>query len=254
MYLPLHNVSAGKKYYFRIPVTKLSFFTVSLPLFSFIICVLLTMYKDFDRANKTHCNIPNIFPSISASIGNYEPQITIWKTAIYTHAPLRFILIYLRWDYYKSIIRDDCRIIVKLAVSLNIIENITLLGLTHWTSSLNYSYHEVCFKTFIAASLLYMVFICILLTKCRRRPNITLLERYSVKLKWRLFLVNASTFTMAAYFFLRHNSLCEPYVYSIFAFSEYIVVVSNILYHCTTVYDLHSHFITISKHGVTIEK
>ncbi|XP_053612361.1 post-GPI attachment to proteins factor 2 [Plodia interpunctella] len=253
MYIPLHNATA-KRFYFKIAVTKLSVITVSLPLFSFLTCVLITMYKDFDRANKTHCNIPNIFPSISASIGNYEPQITIWKTAIYIHAPIRFMLIYLRWDYYRSIMRDDCITIVKLAVSLNIIENIMLLGLTHWTSSLHYSYHEKCFKTFIASSLFYMILICILLTKCRRRPNISSIEKYSLKLKWRLFFINASTFAMAAYFFLRHNSLCEPYVYSIFSFSEYMVVVSNILYHFTTVYDLHSHFISISRHGISIEK
>lgn len=137
MYLPLHNVS-GRKYFVRIPVTKLGFFTVSLPLFAFITCVLLTMYKDFERANNTHCKVPNIFPSISASIGNYEPQNTIWKTAIYVHAPVRFFIIYLRWEYYRNIIRENCVIIVKMAVFLNVIENLALIGLTHWTSSENY--------------------------------------------------------------------------------------------------------------------
>lgn len=97
------------------------------------------MYKDFESANNTHCKVPNVFPSISASIGNYEPQITIWKTAIYLHAPIRFYLVYLRWKYYTSIIQEDCLIIVKLAVFLNVIENMTLIGLTHWTSSRNYS-------------------------------------------------------------------------------------------------------------------
>lgn len=142
MYLPLHNVSK-RKYFIRIPVTKLCFFTVSLPLFAFISCVLMTMYKDFEKANKTHCKVPNIFPSISASIGNYEPQNTLWKYAIYIHAPIRFFLIYLRGQYYRSIIRDDCFILVKLAVVLNTIENIALLGLTHWTSSLYYRKYKL---------------------------------------------------------------------------------------------------------------
>ncbi|XP_028176181.1 post-GPI attachment to proteins factor 2 [Ostrinia nubilalis] len=252
MYLPLHNVS-GRKYFIRIPVTKLGFFTVSLPLFAFTTCVLLTMYKDFEKANHTHCQVPNIFPSISASIGNYEPQSTIWKTAIYIHAPVRFFIIYLRWEYYKSVIRENCIMIVKMAVFLNIIENLALLGLTHWTSSQNYPYHEVCFKTFIGASIIYMFFTCMMLTKYRRRPNITSLEMHSVKLKWRSFFVNVGSFAFAAYFFLRHNRLCEPYVYSMFGFSEYIVVISNITFHLTTVYDLQVQFVYFSKRGIATE-
>lgn len=137
MYLPLHNAS-DRKYFIRIPITKLGLCTVSLPLFAFIICVVMTMIKDFEKANNTHCKVRNVFPSISASIGNYEPQRTIWKTAIYFHAPLRFFIIYLRWEYYRSIISKFCIIVVKLSVALNIIENLSLLGLTYWTSSHNY--------------------------------------------------------------------------------------------------------------------
>lgn len=137
MYLPLHNVS-GRKYFVRIPLDKLMLFVVSLPLFAFITCVLITMVKDFEKANGTHCLVPNIFPSISASIGNYYPQITIWETAIYVHAPLRFFIVHLRYKYYKSVVRNDLVVIVNLAVLLNVVENLALLGLTHWTSSLYY--------------------------------------------------------------------------------------------------------------------
>lgn len=137
MYLPLHNAT-DRKYIIKIPIKKLGLFTVSLPLFAFITCVLITLYKDFENANNTHCKVPNIFPSISASIGNYEPQRTIWRTAIYSHAPLRFFIIFLRWDYYREITSHSCIFIVKLAVFLNIIENLSLIGLTHWTSTLSY--------------------------------------------------------------------------------------------------------------------
>ncbi|CAK1540573.1 unnamed protein product [Leptosia nina] len=213
----------------------------------------MTMFKDFERANNTHCKVPNVFPSISASIGNYEPQLTIWRAAIFTHAPLRFTLIYLRWIYYRSIISKDFIVIVKLAVFLNIIENLALLGLTHWTSSLNYPYHEACFKTFIGTSIFYMFFTSLMLTKYRRRPTVSDLETYSVKLKWRAFFVNVGSFAFAAYFFLRHNRLCEPYVYSMFAFSEYVVVISNILFHMTTIYDLKTQYIYFTRKGIVIE-
>ncbi|XP_049867926.1 post-GPI attachment to proteins factor 2 [Pectinophora gossypiella] len=252
MYLPLHNVSR-KKYFFRVPVTKLCFFTVSLPLLAFVICVLMTMYKDFENANNTHCKVPNVFPSISASIGNYEPQRTIWRTAINVHAPLRFFIVYLRGQYYKNVVRENCFIVAKLALFLNIMENIALIGLTHWTSSLHYPFHETCFKTFIGTSIFYMFFTCMMLTKYRRRPTVSNKEMYSVKLKWRAFFVNVGSFAFAAYFFLRHNKLCEPYVYSMFGFAEYIVVISNIIFHLTTVYDLQISYIYFTKSGLVIE-
>ncbi|KAM3964169.1 post-GPI attachment to proteins factor 2 [Aphomia sociella] len=252
MYLPLHNVT-GRKYFIRITVAKLGYLTVSLPLFAFITCVLMTMYKDFESANNTHCKVPNIFPSISASIGNYEPQNTIWKTAIYIHAPIRFFLVYLRWEYYRTVIRENCIFVVKSAVLLNIIENLALLGLTHWTSSINYPYHEVSFKTFMGTSIFYMLLTCIMLTRYRRRPNISSSEMQSVKLKWRALFVNISSFTLAAFFFLRHNRFCEPYVYSMFGFSEYIVVISNITFHLTTVYDLQVQNVYLSRRGIIIE-
>ncbi|CAH1646605.1 unnamed protein product [Spodoptera littoralis] len=253
MYLPLYNESEKKIYnYIKIP-SKFCYYVVSVPLFAFISCVVITMYKDFENANNTHCKVPNVFPSISASIGNYEPQSTIWKAAVYIHAPMRFYMLYLRWKYYRSVVLESCVVIVKLAVFLNIIENFALLGLTHWTSSKNYPYHEVCFKTFIGTSVFYMLFTCIMLSKLRRRPNITYREKHSVKLKWRAFIVNITSFASAAYFFLRHNRLCEPYVYSMFGLSEYIVVFSNILFHSTTVYDLQINFICLTNRGIVVE-
>ncbi|XP_050346881.1 post-GPI attachment to proteins factor 2-like [Nymphalis io] len=252
MYLPLHNES-NRKYIIKIPIKKLGLFTVSLPLFAFITCVFVTLFKDFDIANNTHCNVPNVFPSISASIGSYEPQRTIWRIAIYGHAPLRFFIIYLRWDYYRKIISQNCIFVVKLAVFLNIIENMSLIGLTHWTSSEYYPFHEACFKTFIGTSIFYMLFTCMMLTKYRRRATQTELEIYSMKLKWRAFFVNVASFAFAAYFFLRHNRLCEPYVYSMFGFSEYIVVISNIMFHMTTVYDLRSQYIYFTRKGFVID-
>lgn len=137
MYLPLHNVPK-KKYFVKIPF-KICFSAVAVPLYALITCVLITMFKDFESANNTHCKVPNVFPSISASIGTYEPQSTLWRTAIYCHAPVRFYIVYLRYKYYTSIIQSSWVTIVNLAVFLNVIENLTLIGLTHWTSSENYS-------------------------------------------------------------------------------------------------------------------
>lgn len=148
MYLPLHDASE-RNFSKRLSLKKLLLFVVSFPLIGFITCVLVTMIKDFEKANNTHCKVPNVFPSISASIGNYQPQITMWETAIYIHAPFRFFIIHLRYKYYRTVIRNDLRVIVRLAVLLNIIENLSLLGITYWTSSLYYRKYNTYITTML---------------------------------------------------------------------------------------------------------
>lgn len=252
MYIPLHN-EAKKHFYFRLRLSKLCFFTVSLPFCAFIGCVLLTMYKDFESANNTHCKVPNFLPSISASIGNYEPQRTIWQTAIYVHAIPRLLIISLRWKSYLSAVLEDYSGVVNFTILLNVIENLSLLGLTFWTSAKYYPYHEVCFKTFIGASIFYMLFVCILLSKFRRRKIVTNNEKKSLKYKWRLLLTNIISFACAAYFFLRHNKFCEPYVYSMFGFSEYIVVTTNIAFHLSNIYDIPQQYVILNRFGLSVE-
>ena len=42
----------------------------------------------------------------------------------------------------------------------------------------------------------------------------------------------------AVYLYFRHNWYCESGVYTLFAFSEYVIVISNIIFHFQTYYDL----------------
>lgn len=53
----------------------------------------------------------------------------------------------------------------------------------------------------------------------------------------------------ATYFFFRHNSHCEPYIYTLFALSEYIIVLSNIYFHSLAYYDLGNLYFAIISDG-----
>lgn len=77
---------------FRLPFGKFAFIVVSLPFFAFIFCVLYSIIVDFEQATGTHCRVFNLLPSISASIGNYQPQRIIWQAAIVSHFLPRFVI------------------------------------------------------------------------------------------------------------------------------------------------------------------
>lgn len=71
--------------------------------------------------------------------------------------------------------------------------------------------HKFCFIIFIATSECYMLISYIL---NRHSPKmleiISTVERKSLQFKRTLFYVNILSFWFAGYFFLRHNSYCEP--------------------------------------------
>jgi hypothetical protein len=81
-------------------------------------------------------------------------------------------------------------------------------------------------------------------SKFRRSGSTTTIEFKSLKLKKYLFIVNLLSIGLAGYFFMRHNERCEPGVYTLFAFFEYIVVLTNMGYHMTAYYDFSGSLLT----------
>lgn len=65
--------------------------------------------------------------------------------------------------------------------------------------------------------------------------------------KKRLAIINFAAIVAALYLYDRHNRLCEPGIYSMFSFLEYIVIVANIVYHFQAYSDLGGYSITVGK-------
>jgi len=111
-----------------------------------------------------------------------------------------------------------------------------------------------------------MLISCILLKKGRITKTVmTKLEIRSLKYKIYFTVFNVTSFAIAGYCFLRHNAYCESgglylykiiflytfinilyllislciiSVYTFFALFEYLVVLSNMAFHLTAVWDL----------------
>uniref|UniRef100_A0A336LW04 CSON002692 protein n=1 Tax=Culicoides sonorensis TaxID=179676 RepID=A0A336LW04_CULSO len=237
--LPQYERLGGSKPIFSVPFGRFAVIVVSLPLFSFIFCVLYSVLFYFERSTATHCHVFNLLPSISAAIGNYQPQRIVWQVAIVTHFLPRLLVARMYLKHYDDIIRRNRRGFAYLAVMLNVLENFALLGLSLFTSIDNYEIHKNCFCTFIGASETYMLISYFLNKNGRKIPELTKIEEKSLKYKQRLFIINVICFALAGYFFLRHNNYCEPMIYTFFALFEYIVVFTNMGFHMTAFWDFN---------------
>lgn len=122
----------------HIPFGKFAFGVVSLPFAAFAFCVTWSLIFFFERATSTHCSVPNYLPSISAAIGNYQPQRFVWQVAILLHALPRFLVALQYVRHNKRIVRPAHRRLAYLAFLLNVVENVSLIGLSLWTSTDDY--------------------------------------------------------------------------------------------------------------------
>lgn len=266
------RLDESKKVFFRISFAKLAGIAVSLPLGAFFFCVLWSLKFDFVRSTFTHCDVPNYLPSVSAAIGNYEPQKTVWRLAIFLHLPLRLAVAHMYLGYYREHIRRNRRLFGILACTLNVIEDFALFCLSLWTSADNYEIHRNSFIVFIACSECYML-ISYLLNRNARKVVLLEHEEKSLRFKRNLFLINVIAFGLAGYCFMRHNAHCETggtssqhtiaqqrslisslffsLVYTFFALFEYIVVLTNMGYHITACWDFYGlNVVCDAKHGI----
>ncbi|XP_041450694.1 post-GPI attachment to proteins factor 2 [Drosophila obscura] len=239
-----------KNVFFRLPFAKLALAALSLPLGGFFFCVVWSLLFDFVRSTYTHCDVVNYLPSVSAAIGNYEPQKTIWRLAIFLHLPLRLAVAKMYLEYYKEHIRRSRRLLGILACFLNVVEDLALFCLSFWTSADSYETHRNAFVVFIACSECYML-ISYLLNRNARKVVLLPHEEKSLRYKRNLFLVNVLAFGLAGYCFVRHNARCEAGVYTFFALFEYIVVLTNMGFHMTSYWDFYAlNVVCDAKHGL----
>lgn len=235
------------KSFLRIPFSRFALATVALPLSAFIFCIVWSLIFNFEEANYTHCQVRNYLPSISAVTGGYQPQKFVWQTAIAIHFVPRLMVSRIYLKYFDSNIRRNRRALGYLAVTLNVIENISLVGLSFYPSPTNFTYHRNFFVVFIATSEVYMTLSYLLNKNARKVPEMTKIEMKSLKFKRNLLLLNVTCFAIAGYLYMRHNNYCEPGIFTLFSFFEYIVVLTNMGYHLTSYWDFADRYLLFDK-------
>ncbi|KAG7484415.1 hypothetical protein MATL_G00049110 [Megalops atlanticus] len=231
---------------FRLPFTIIAVGTVCLALSGLVSCILISLLYHFEESTATHCKVHNYLPSISASI-SLTPERYIWRFCIGLHSAPRFLVAAAYFNFYRGKFLNRCQEWLLSFVNLLCAqgENLGLLLLTYVSSDETYSVHKIGFIVFIASSLIHMAITC-RLWQVIKKYSLIPEEQTSYRLKVRLFTFNISVCICAAYFYRRHNTYCEPGVYTFFAFCEYLVVLSNMAFHMTAYWDFGSKEVMIA--------
>ncbi|XP_020285304.1 post-GPI attachment to proteins factor 2-like [Pseudomyrmex gracilis] len=243
-YIPLVEEEDMSKARVVVPFSKVAWFTVSLPFLAFIFCVVWSVLYNFEHSTSTHCQVYNFLPSVSAAIGHYKPQRDIWKTAIALQAIVRTLILKMYYQYYRDHVYKWAQYLANIALVMYAIENTSLVTLSFWTSDESYAFHKMSFITFLLTSFIHMFLAYYIMRRCLNVAK----DFNDASLKWkrRSMMSNVISIAVACYFFYRHNKYCEPLVYSMFALSEYGVVISNMGYHLTAALDFATTRLMIS--------
>ncbi|CAG0883193.1 unnamed protein product [Darwinula stevensoni] len=230
----------------RVRMKTFAVTVVSMPFFAFLICILWSIFYNFEESTATHCHVMNYLPSISAAIG-YEPQTYIWKVAIAIHFPPRLLVASYYYTLFKENVKSSFIHLSNAACVIHVVENFALVGLSFVTSRENFEIHKTFFVIFLICSEAYMMLSLLLFTYGWRLKYTGFIHKKSVLWKCRLAALNLACCVLTVRFYQRHNALCEPLMYTWFCLAEYVVVLSNMGFHMTAYLDFHDKIISVPR-------
>ncbi|CAH8856773.1 unnamed protein product [Trichobilharzia szidati] len=209
-------------------------FASLLPPLALIICVILCISTHSCIA--THCTESNILPSLSAAVGDDEPQKTIWCISIFSSSAWRFVILVNScinfWTFFNIIGDGKYLWHAALLCFSSSVEIFALNMLTLWSSSTNFIQHRNSFCIFVLFSVIYMTTDVYLSHLVMQLLKNSLLGDI-LKTKTRVFVIYITCLLVIMSSYYVHITYCPPYAYTVFAAFEYVAIFANVAYHYT---------------------
>ena len=212
-------------------------------------CLAVTLQYNFHSATWTECTYSdgtvNFLPSISASISDV-PQRYIWRGMIAMvfamhpfHAVVAFACSKRGWGGFDDEPEPRGRLWLRRVVALLwLIEQFGLLLITVVSSTDDNEVHQVGFVAFAIAAVLRQPLSCLALRWTCNEER-TPLSQFNFKVKCAFMVANTVSLMGAIACYVWQESVsCVDYVYSAFAFFEWMFVWTNIFFHQTIIFDL----------------
>lgn len=227
----------------HVPYVYVMVVTFILPLSALATCVVLGLYLHFEGVTATHCRVPNFVPSISSIIGDFTPERYVWRLGMAFFSFPRIFDSFLYYNFFAHSVANSklwYRLLNRATWLLHVWQYVSLFLLSYVTSSENFIIHRNSFISFIACSMFHMGAFLLLFRVGRQPPSKK--DKLSLRLRTIFAVSHILTFIFSLYFYWRHNTYCEPYVYSYYGICEYIVVVTNIAFHTVEAVDFGNDF------------
>lgn len=218
----------------------------AVPLVTLTVCVGLAATLHHANVTRTHCGVPNFWPSLSAAIGNNAPEVYLWRLAVGLHNPMTLLDSAVM---YSNLVRAGANALAaRVLVVWKCACCFSLYLLTFVTSSEDHALHEAGFILWlVCGTITTLLFYVLWVRTVDWSDRVAAREvRGGAASGGRCFhhCVGQNSFAwwwlagfnglylacipLAAFLYWHHNAYCWPYVYSFFGITEYVIVVAYI--------------------------
>jgi hypothetical protein len=213
------------------------------PTVSISLCVITSIIYHYEDTTTTHCDVPNPLPSISAAVGNNLPERWYFRFGVVIMAYQRFFDGAIHYAFLqRHLIQNKTNQTLNgMLYWFHQIENMSLFMIGIVSSTEYYPLHE---KSFIMWAIFqeFKMLAALYLGKQIKiyKGGDAEWENRSYRVKVSLWLFNGFCLILAGAVFVFHNTYCVAYLYALYAFLEYVIVFSNILFNSAILRDCMS--------------
>jgi len=222
------------------------------PSLSIVACVVTSLLFHYDDTTKTHCDVTNPLPSISAAVGNNLPERWFFRYGILFMSGQRLLDGTIQYNWFQRLLPVSFGLqwLNGMMLIFHWVENVALFTIAFVSSTEYYPIHEKAFITWTLFQQMKMISYMILLNKITKHPFGGVAEKRSFQWRFFLWATNAFLLFIAGIVFVVHSQRCVPYLYAFYAFLEYSIVGTNVMYNCCVLLDWPQEmFLVISSHN-----
>ncbi len=163
--------------------------------------------------------------------------MVLWGVCLCFQTQHRVLQAWINFMLLRGNRQNNLTSLSLLCSVLLVIENVFLAMLSFASSRYGETrpFHEAGFVGFQLTSMVYMPCFLYLLQQSYPPHTSDIRGVRSRVIAWR---VNVCAVVLAVFTYIRHNSACEDFVYSLFALSEWSIVASNIAFHLLSAMDM----------------
>ncbi|EFA76248.1 transmembrane protein [Heterostelium album PN500] len=226
---------------------------------SFILTLVLAYYLHFERVTKTHCKLYEFLPSISSTIGDFSPEMNIYRYGMALTSGLRLATIYLNHhvalddraallnlnNANSGAVAESMRKLAFLIPVSTVLDTLRVFAAGGWiyiSSSEALFPHQVGFVSYVIFSFAFISSTDITLTATGHSLN----SSPAATAPRHKRICSPSSGSVYSYF-VDHTFYCVYLSYSKYSIFEWLLAFTNVGYDTLTYLEFEGLYFTLHK-------